>query len=114
MIYRNIIVFVYLISAGVLVSILKGISLKFGVSLQLFANSIIYSFYCFDFKIAAIGLSTEQSILFFESNWSYYSGFGFVFTVSIYFLPFLLNSGLFSLLFPILICLSVDSEPLIF
>ena len=115
MIYRNIIVIVYLVCATVIVKLLEVLPYQFiSTTFQLFTLSWLYSFYCFDYKIADLGLGTEKSIMIFESNWSFYAGFGFPFTLIIYFFPGLINSGLFALLFPILVCMSIEADPLKF
>jgi hypothetical protein len=56
-------------------------------------------------------LNTEESIQVFETNWAYYFGFGFLFTILLYYYPGLVNSGVFALFFPLLVLLSVDASP---
>jgi etoposide-induced 2.4 mRNA len=86
----------------------------FASLVKLVLTSWLYSFYCFDYKIAAIGLGSNKSIQFFESNWSFYSGFGFPFAIAMFMFPSILSSAVYALLFPLLVCMSVEAEPLVF
>lgn len=59
-------------------------------------------------------MSSRKSIRFFEANWSYYFGFGFPFALALQLFPPLLSSGVYALLFPIFVCMSVEAEPLVY
>lgn len=71
----------------------------------------LYSFYSFDYKFNTLKLKTEESIELVESKWAYFSGYGFMFTVCTIFWPTLMSFGFYAFLFPLLVCLSVESDP---
>ena len=59
-------------------------------------------------------MGSTKSISFFESNWSFYFGFGFPFAAAMVMFPSILSSGVYALLFPIFVCMSAEAEPLIY
>ena len=107
MIFRKGIMFIYLAQT----MILGLIPYYIGDILSVIFLSWLYSYYCFEYKIFALNLNTEESIQVFEANWAYYLGFGLQFTVLLYMYPGLLSSGIFALFFPFLVLLSVDASP---
>ena len=73
---------------------------------------MIYSYYAFVYKIAALGLNTFDSIMFFESNWAFYAGYGMPFTIFLALFPGILSYALYGLMFPTLVAMSVSSDPI--
>lgn len=76
---------------------------------ELFLYSMLHSYYCYEYKTAAMELDFTTSILFFEQQWSYYCGFGFIFTTILY-LWKEVGSPLFFLFFPIMVVISIDED----
>jgi etoposide-induced 2.4 mRNA len=74
-----------------------------GSALQIISLSWLYSYYCFEYKTDAMKIKLYKSIDMFEKNSAYYLGFGIIFTTSVYYFPGLMSSGVFSLLYPIIV-----------
>lgn len=103
----------------------KGVYLMFSVQMAFFIflpyplgdiisfilNNWLYSYYCFEYKILALNMTTEESIKIFESNWAYYWGFGLPFGIVLYLFPGLMGVGIFAFLFPFLVIQSVEATP---
>lgn len=99
--------FIYLLQ----VMLVSMIPFYVGDILSLVLMSWLYSYYCFEYKIFALKLNTVESIQIFESNWAYYFGFGFFFSILLYINPGLVSSGVFALAFPFLVLTSVEASP---
>jgi len=107
MVFRKGIVFIYLAQVGVV----GYLPFFIGDFISIILLSWLYSYYCFEYKIFALKLNTEESIQVFEANWAYYLGFGMLFTILLYLYPGLVSSGVFLLFFPFLVLLSVEAAP---
>lgn len=107
LVFRKGIMFIYLFQT----MIISQLPFYLGDVLSVIFYSWLYSYYCFEYKIFALNLNTEESIQVFEANWAYYLGFGLLFTIILYSYPGLVSSGFFALLFPFLVLLSVDAAP---
>ncbi|CAG8799488.1 18024_t:CDS:2, partial [Dentiscutata erythropus] len=58
------------------------------------------------------GWSLEQRIGYFEERWSYFAGFGFLFTVITFFVDQFLSAGVFALFFPLYIIMATNAIPM--
>ncbi|CAG8831098.1 28013_t:CDS:2, partial [Racocetra persica] len=72
----------------------------------------IYAYYSFEYKWINQGWSLEQRIGYFEERWSYFAGFGFMFTVITFFVDQFLSAGVFALLFPLYIIMANNALPM--
>ncbi|CAI2376374.1 unnamed protein product [Moneuplotes crassus] len=107
MIFRKGIIIIYMIQ----VMIVSYLPLYIGDVCSVILFCWLYSYNCFEYKIFALRLNTMESIQVFETNWAYYFGFGFIFTILLYMYPGLVNSGIFALFFPFLVLVSVEASP---
>ncbi|CAG8547198.1 6137_t:CDS:10, partial [Dentiscutata heterogama] len=72
----------------------------------------IYAYYSFEYKWINQGWSLEQRIGYFEERWSYFAGFGFLFTVITFFVDQFLSAGVFALFFPLYIIMATNAIPM--
>lgn len=72
----------------------------------------IYAYYSFEYKWINQGWSLEQRIGYFEERWSYFAGFGFLFTVITFFVDQFLSAGVFALFFPLYIIMAINAHPM--
>lgn len=76
-------------------------------SMKVFMQSLLNSYFCFEYKANQRGWNTKKSTKVFEKQWIYFFGFGFVFSFSVELLLPKVDLFFFYLLFPLLICLSI-------
>ena len=91
--------------------ILSQIPFNIGKILKLIHLSFLYSIYCFEFKWGTDS-HLMKNLAFFEENFAYFTGFGFLFAISTIYLPFFLSTGLFVSLFPIFLLTAIRATPL--
>jgi len=72
--------------------------------------SLLYGYYCFDYKWVLAGWSLEQRINFFEINWSYFMGFGGPFTLLSMCFPKLIGAGLMAVMFPLCVLVALRTD----
>ena len=80
-----------------------------GGIVEVFLYSILHAYYCYEYKTALMDLDLLSSIAYFEAQWAYYCGFGFLFTMVLY-LCKEVGSSLFFLFFPLMIVISLDEN----
>ncbi|CAG8651569.1 4644_t:CDS:2, partial [Ambispora leptoticha] len=78
----------------------------------LFMNYLMVATIVFEYKWINQGWSLEQRIGYFEERWSYFAGFGFMFTVITFFVDQFLSAGVFALLFPLYIIMANNALPM--
>ena len=110
LIQRTIIISIYLLITSVITLLVKLVLGKFisGIT-EIFLYSILHAYYCYEYKTSAMDLDVITSIAYFEEQWSYFTGFGFVFTIILYFWK-QVGSSLFFLFFPLMVVISMDLE----
>ena len=72
--------------------------------------SFLYSLYCFEYKWGTDSY-LMKNLAFFEVNFSYFMGFGFVFAIITNYFPFLLSTGLYAVFFPFFLLTAVRATP---
>ena len=77
--------------------------------IELVTQSLLISFYCFEYKTAAAGIDTPVGLALFETQWIYQAGFGFPFTLVMY-LTKSVGSSVFFVVFPLLVVISCDED----
>jgi len=82
-----------------------------GSILYLFNQSFMYAFFCFTYKWGTDQVDLYKIIAFFDKYFSYFAGFGFVYAVITRIFPGLTGSGVYALLFPIFLLLSIKASP---
>jgi len=91
----------YVFSLEVTADVLKFIQLSW-----------LYAFYCFDCKWSLRGKwGITKRVQVFETYWVYMLGFGTPFTLAFFFFPYLVSNGIFALLYPLFLILSVRAKP---
>lgn len=78
-----------------------------GGMVEVFLYSMLHAYYCYEYKTAVMELDLESGIAYFESQWAYYCGFGFLFTMGLYLFKEV-GSSLFFLFFPLMVMISLD------
>lgn len=79
----------------------------FSTLIELVTQSLLISFYCYEYKTAAAGIDTSHGLAMFEKQWVYQTGFGFPFTLCMY-LTKSVGSSVFFVVFPLLVVVSCD------
>jgi etoposide-induced 2.4 mRNA len=82
-----------------------------GQPLQFVGMSWLYGYYCFEYKWGLSGWSLENRLLFFESNWAFFAGFGSPCVLATFFLPSLVGGGVMAVVFPIFVLVATASDP---
>eukprot|EP00158_Paraphelidium_tribonemae_P003182 Partr_v1_DN25940_c1_g1_i1_m68594 putative Etoposide induced 2.4 mRNA len=73
----------------------------------------LYAYYSFEYNWMSKGWSLERRLIYFESHWAYFAGFGLPCTLFTFWFPQLVGGGLFALLFPS-VCSIRNCEVLLF
>lgn len=76
-------------------------------ALEVFFYAILNSYYCYEYKTAALELEWARGIEWFEAQWAYFCGFGVLFTLIMYIFK-TVGSSLFFLFFPVMVIASLD------
>jgi etoposide-induced 2.4 mRNA len=76
---------------------------------EVFLYSILHAYYCFEYKAAILDLDFLSGLLYFEAQWAYQCGFGFIFTMVLYLFK-QVGSSLFFLFFPIMVVISLEED----
>lgn len=92
---------------------LLGIVPIVGPLMKILHLSFLYSLYCFEYKWGTDSY-LMKNLAFFEVNFAYFMGFGFVFAVSTNYFPFLLSTGLYAVFFPFFLLTAIRATPPIF
>ena len=104
-IYRMFLVIFFFIQITLL-----GVLPYIGEIMKILHISFLYSLYCFEYKWGTDSY-LMKNLAFFEVNFSYFMGFGFVFAVSTNYFPFLLSTGLYAVFFPFFLLTAVRATP---
>jgi len=89
---------------------LLGILPFIGPIMKILHISFLYSLYCFEYKWGTDSY-LMKNLAFFEVNFSYFIGFGFVFAVTTNYFPFLLSTGLYAVFFPFFLLTATRATP---
>jgi len=72
----------------------------------------IYSLYSFEYKWALEGWSLEKRLVFFETRWAYFAGFGLPAALLSILFPRFISAGIFAFTFPLFIILAIVAHPI--
>ena len=75
----------------------------------MFLFSYLNSYYCYEYKTAAMDFNVVTSLEYFEEQWEYFVGFGLLFTFILYIFKNV-GSSLFFLVFPLMVVISLDEN----
>jgi hypothetical protein len=77
--------------------------------IEIFTQSLLTAFYCYEYKSVAAGMDTKTGLLTFEKQWIYWFGFGFPFAATQYCFK-AIGSSVFFVIFPFLVIISLDEQ----
>ncbi|XP_057978013.1 protein EI24 homolog isoform X2 [Malania oleifera] len=72
-----------------------------GKALNFLLLSWMYAYYCFEYKWNLTEMGLDRRLDFFESNWSFFLGFGNPCVLAIFFFSPLVSYGVMAMLFPL-------------
>uniref|UniRef100_A0A0A9CMV3 Uncharacterized protein n=1 Tax=Arundo donax TaxID=35708 RepID=A0A0A9CMV3_ARUDO len=72
--------------------------------------SLMYSYYCFEYKWNFFALSLNKRLDFFESNWAFFAGFGGPCVLPIFFLSPLTSYGVMAILYPLFVLTAAGTQ----
>ena len=101
----------YLIFSSVITTVAKTILVVpfFGGMLEVLLYSILNAYYCYEYKTAIMEMDFLGGLAYFEAQWAYFFGFGFLFTMILYIFKEV-GSSLFFLIFPLMVVVSLDEH----
>ncbi|KAJ7571683.1 hypothetical protein O6H91_01G172500 [Diphasiastrum complanatum] len=73
--------------------------------------SWLYAYYCFDYKWNFARWSLEKRLVFFETNWAFFAGFGSPCVLATFFFSPLVSAGVMAILFPLFVLVATGSQP---
>ncbi|OEL25563.1 Protein EI24-like protein [Dichanthelium oligosanthes] len=73
----------------------------FGKAMNFLLLSLMYAYYCFEYKWNFFAVSLNKRLDFFESNWAFFAGFGAPCILPIFFFSPLTSYGLMAILYPL-------------
>eukprot|EP00249_Psilotum_nudum_P001417 c13889_g1_i2 orf=332-1306(-) len=82
-----------------------------GQFLNFFLLSWLYAYYCFDYKWGFARWSLERRLIFFESNWAFFAGFGSPYVLATSFFSPFIRCGVVAILFPLFVLVATASHP---
>ncbi|KAF0893121.1 hypothetical protein E2562_023160 [Oryza meyeriana var. granulata] len=73
----------------------------FGKAMNFLLLSLMYAYYCFEYKWNFFAVSLNERLDFFESNWAFFAGFGSPCVLPIFFFSPLTSYGVMAVLYPL-------------
>ena len=91
-------------------NLLKNIAIEeAGIAFEIFVQSLLVSFYCYEYKTAASSIDTAAGLHLFEKQWIYFFGFGLPFAIFQFCLK-RFGQCVFFFMFPFLVMISVNEK----
>ncbi|GLT25322.1 hypothetical protein SLA2020_004560 [Shorea laevis] len=81
-----------------------------GKALNFLLLSWMYAYYCFEYKWNFSEVSLGNRLIFFESNWAFFAGFGSPCVLGIFFVSPLVSNGIMAILFPLFVLAATGSS----
>lgn len=103
---RTVVILIYQVSSQVLCMC---VSWPIAAVIEIFAQGLLVSFFCFEYKTAAAGIDTPTCLNIFEKQWAYFFGFGFPFAATQFYFK-AIGSSIFFVFFPLLVIISLDEN----
>jgi len=82
----------------------------FGKAMNFLLLSLMYAYYCFEYKWNFFAVSLNKRLEFFESNWAFFAGFGAPCVLPIFFFSPLTSYGLMAILYPLFVLTAAGTQ----
>ncbi|KAG8064524.1 hypothetical protein GUJ93_ZPchr0004g39403 [Zizania palustris] len=82
----------------------------FGKALNFLLLSLMYAYYCFEYKWNFFAVSLNNRLDFFESNWAFFAGFGSPCVLPIFFFSPLASYGVMAILYPLFVLTATGTQ----
>ncbi|XP_019703907.1 protein EI24 homolog isoform X1 [Elaeis guineensis] len=81
-----------------------------GKAINFLLLSLIYAYYCFEYKWNFSEVSLNERLEFFESNWAFFAGFGSPCVLPILFFSTLVSYGIMAILYPMFVLTAAGTQ----
>lgn len=81
-----------------------------GKAINFLLLSLMYAYYCFEYKWNFSEMSLNERLEFFESNWSFFAGFGSPCVLPILFFSALVSYGIMAILYPLFVLTAAGTQ----
>ncbi|CAL5067823.1 unnamed protein product [Urochloa decumbens] len=82
----------------------------FGKAMNFLLLSLMYAYYCFEYKWNFFAVSLNKRLDLFESNWAFFAGFGVPCVLPIFFFSPLTSYGLMAILYPLFVLTAAGTQ----
>jgi len=82
----------------------------FGKAMNFLLLSLMYAYYCFEYKWNFFAVSLHERLDFFESNWAFFAGFGAPCVLPIFFFSPLTSYGFLAILYPLFVMTAAGTQ----
>lgn len=82
----------------------------FGKAMNFVLLSLMYAYYCFEYKWNFFAVNLNKRLDFFESNWAFFAGFGGPCVLPIFFLSPLTSYGVMAILYPLFVLTAAGTQ----
>ncbi|KQJ82671.1 protein EI24 homolog [Brachypodium distachyon] len=81
-----------------------------GKAMNFLLLSLMYAYYCFEYKWNFFAVNLNHRLDFFESNWAFFAGFGSPCVLPIFFLSPLASYGVMAILYPLFVMTAAGTQ----
>lgn len=81
-----------------------------GKAMNFMLLSLMYAYYCFEYKWNFFAVSLNHRLDFFESNWAFFAGFGSPCVLPIFFFSPLTSYGVMAILYPLFVMTAAGTQ----
>ncbi|KAE8785434.1 protein EI24 [Hordeum vulgare] len=81
-----------------------------GKAMNFLLLSLMYAYYCFEYKWNFFAVSLNHRLDFFESNWAFFAGFGIPCVLPIFFFSPLTSYGVMAILYPLFVMTAAGTQ----
>jgi len=90
--------------------ILLGFMPWVGTALYFVMTSLLYAFYCFDYKWHMQHEPLTSRVAVIESNWAFFAGFGSLCVLCSMVLPFYIGAGVVNFVYPLFVLVACETD----
>ncbi|KAL6652910.1 hypothetical protein ACP70R_011835 [Stipagrostis hirtigluma subsp. patula] len=81
-----------------------------GKAMNFLLLSLMYAYYCFEYKWNFFAVNLNKRLDFFESNWAFFAGFGGPCVLPIFFFSPLTSYGVMAILYPLFVMTAAGTQ----